>query len=145
MLLGAAHAPAFERELRAAAGTLALELGGSYGERELERGAATCDLAAFPSRLPESYGLVVDEALALGLPAWVGDRGALSERLGGAGRVLPAEDVPAWAAAFAGLVAEPAALAAERARVPARVRGAAEAALELERLYAGTLRTRGKA
>jgi glycosyltransferase involved in cell wall biosynthesis len=43
-------------------------------------------LAVFPSKCQETYGLVVDEALARGVPVVVSDNGALVERaaLGGA-------------------------------------------------------------
>ena len=41
---------------------------------------ARCHAMVAPGAAPESYGLVHDEALALGLPAVLSDRGALSER-----------------------------------------------------------------
>ncbi|MBI5435354.1 MAG: alpha-(1-2)-phosphatidylinositol mannosyltransferase, partial [Planctomycetes bacterium] len=91
--------------------------------------------AAFPSRLAESYGLVVDESLALGLPTWVSDRGALGERLGAAGRILPAEDVAAWTDAFESLLSRPSMLDAARLALPNSPRRAADAAAELEVLY----------
>jgi glycosyltransferase involved in cell wall biosynthesis len=96
---------------------------GAYDSQRLEELALQADLAAFPSRLEESYGLVVDEACDLGLPVWVSERGALPERLaarGGAGRVLPAGDPAAWTRAFAELLERPATLAAERARLVPR-------------------------
>ena len=139
VLAGRVVGPDFEHELRCAAAGLALELTGEYDERELARVAATCDLAAFPTRAPESYGLVLDEVLSLGLPAWISDRGAMHERLGGAGRVLPAEDGAAWSAAFLSLLHDPASLEAERASVPERLTGGAERALELEQVYAQVL------
>jgi glycosyltransferase involved in cell wall biosynthesis len=55
--------------------------------------AARSDVAVFPSLARETYGLVVDEALALGLPVVVSDRGALSERIGDRGVVVRAFDV----------------------------------------------------
>jgi len=139
VLAGRFVSSGFEAELRSAAGGLALELSGEYDERELARVAATCDLAAFPTRAWESYGLVLDEVLSLGLPAWISDRGAMHERLGGAGRVLPAEDGAAWSAAFSSLLRDPAALEAQRASVPERLTGGAEQALELEQVYAEVL------
>ena len=142
-LLGRSIEPAFEHALHAAAGAMGLDRAadgeGGYGAHELARVAATCDLAAFPSRLPESYGIVVDEALALGLPVWVSDQGALSERVGGAGRVLPARDPAAWTQALRGLLAAPQALAVERECIPESVRTAVDAALELEQVYAAAV------
>ena len=79
---------------------------------------AAADIAAFPSRAPESYGLVVEEAFAAGLPVFVSDRGALPERVGGAGEILPAEDPSAWADAIQRLLEHPAQVAELRARVP---------------------------
>ena len=139
VLAGRLVGSGFEAELRSAAGGLALELSGAYDGRELARVAATCDLAAFPSRVAESYGLVLDEVLSLGLPAWVSDRGAMAERLGGAGRVLPAQDRAAWSSAFLALLRDPTALEAERASVPERLPGASEQVLELERVYTEVL------
>lgn len=57
------------------------------------------DFAVFPSRWPESFGLVVAEAMAAGVPFIVSDAGALPE-VAGAGHpwVTPAGDVSALAA-----------------------------------------------
>lgn len=125
-----------ESGLAAAAGDLPVRSTGPYATlEELASALAGCHLAAFPSRLEESYGLVLDEAWALGLPTWVSDRGAPAERVGAAGRVLPAEDEGAWARALARLAdgGDGGALARERAAIPA-VRTAADAAAELEAL-----------
>ncbi len=78
---GAAPDPAYVEGLRA----LAHERGvpfrwtGPYdaGDRHP---AMDLDLAVFPSLCDESYGLVVDEALARGVPVVVSSRGALPER-----------------------------------------------------------------
>jgi glycosyltransferase involved in cell wall biosynthesis len=134
VLAGRVLEPGFEGELRRIAGDLPLEVHGAYDERALERLASSADLGALPSRAFESYGLVLDELFALGLPVWVSDRGALPERVGGAGRVLPAEDPPAWTAALRGALDRPAELELERARIPCRLRTAADAARELEAL-----------
>ena len=92
-------------------------------------------MGSLPSRAGESYGLVLDEALALGLPVWVSDRGALHERVADAGRVLPAEKPEAWANALRDLLENPSLHARERARVPAALPTAADAARRLEALY----------
>ena len=50
-----------------------------------------------PSRLPETWGRVVTEAQASGIPAVVSDAGALPETLGPGGLVVPADaPVEAW-------------------------------------------------
>ena len=64
------------------------------------------------------------------------DRGAPRERVGRAGRVLPAEDAGAWTRALAAVLADPAELECERAALPARVRTSTDAARELDALYA---------
>jgi glycosyltransferase involved in cell wall biosynthesis len=141
-LLGEEVEPGFDEGLRARAGGLELRSHGGYALDELcERVEALggFHLAALPSRVHESYGLVLDEALALGIPTWVSERGAPRERLGGAGQVLPAEDPAAWTAAFAALLREPARLAAQRAALPERIPAARDAALELEACYARLL------
>ncbi len=50
--------------------------------------ALDLDLAVFPSLCEESYGLVVEEALARGVPVVVSGRGALPERLNRGGGVV---------------------------------------------------------
>jgi glycosyltransferase involved in cell wall biosynthesis len=81
-------------------------LAGPYDADTLRRLAQDADVAAFPSFARESYSLVVDEALRLGLPVLVSDRGALSERIGARGMVLPAGDEQAWGAAIARLASD---------------------------------------
>ncbi|NOT32522.1 MAG: glycosyltransferase, partial [Planctomycetes bacterium] len=139
VLLGDEVVVGFDDELRREARDVPLVFAGNYTLQELPaRLAALGDLhlGAFPSRASESYGLVPDELMALGLPVWVSDRGAPKERVGSAGRVLPAEDAGAWTHAFAEILAHPERLERERLALPVRVRTAAEAARELDRLYA---------
>jgi glycosyltransferase involved in cell wall biosynthesis len=50
--------------------------------------ALDLDLAVFPSLCEESYGLVVEEALARGVPVVVSGRGALPERLENGGGIV---------------------------------------------------------
>jgi glycosyltransferase involved in cell wall biosynthesis len=90
-------------------------LAGAFDPDRLRALAAEADVAAFPSFARESYSLVVDEALRLGLPVLVSDRGALSERIGGRGIALPAGDLPAWTGAIAGLAKDRTALERMRA------------------------------
>ncbi len=117
-LWGRELAPGFVERLRALAPRVHIVAHGPYGSfRDVALAIADCDLAAFPSRAPESYGLVVDEAFAARLPVLVSDRGALPERVGSAGRVLPARDAAAWSAEVQRLLEHPAEVAALRAAV----------------------------
>ncbi len=138
ILCGRALDESFEEEIREAAGDLELVRLGAYRSHlELRDVARSAHLAAFPSRLFETYGLVVDEALDFGLPVWVSDRGALSERIGGAGRVLPAEDPAAWTRAFEELLSRPTMLTEQRRALEREPwRHFAGTALELQRIYA---------
>jgi glycosyltransferase involved in cell wall biosynthesis len=74
-------------------------------------------LAVFPSKCQETYGLVVDEALAHGVPVVCSDAGALAERRGRGGVVVT--PLAGLSAALAELVGSPARLAALRAAIPA--------------------------
>jgi glycosyltransferase involved in cell wall biosynthesis len=145
-LAGAELVPGFDDELRAAAGAVDLRFPGSFSGVELPSLAKGAHLAAYPSRAPESYGLVVDEALAMGLPALVSDGGALPERISGGGpgaptfgAVLPTGDVAAWAAQIAALARDPRLITRWRAAIPGNMRGPSEAAAELVGLYRATL------
>jgi len=135
-----------DAELRRAAGGQELEIHGEYSPCDLVEFAEAADLAAFPSRAAESYGLVVDEALALGLPTLISDAGALPERLASAGRggrfpgrILPQGDLDAWTECLRGLVTEEGLLQDARAVLPDWLPTAAHTARELERLYTATV------
>ena len=141
-LAGGEMEEGYDDELRAAAGAVELRFAGTFTGPDLPSLAAGAHLAAFPSRAPESYGLVVDEAFALGLPVLVADSGALPERLcpGGegaaaAGQSLPAVNLRAWADAIAILVKDPAVITRWRAAIPSTMPGPSEAARLVEPLY----------
>ena len=74
-------------------------------------------LAVFPSKCQETYGLVVDEALAHGVPTVVSDAGALRERASTPGVVVT--PIAQLALVLRELVASRARLAALRAAIPA--------------------------
>lgn len=131
-LAGSEVEAGFDARIAAAAGTLPIRWEGPYDWDALRTLGAWADLAAFPSRAEESYGLVVDEARALGLVVWVSDRGALPERVGDSGQVLPACDPEAWTQAVSEILQNPSRLT----RPPkSRLRTARDAAAELDRLY----------
>jgi len=117
-LAGAFLDPAFGEQVRA--------LAAAQGTRLVEHGRYTpagphpargLHLAVFPSKCQETYGLVVDEALAHRVPAVVSDQGALAER--GATPGVVVTPLPRLAATLRGLASAPADLAALRAVIPA--------------------------
>ncbi len=69
--------------------------------------AESLDLAVFPSLCEESYGLVVEEALARRVPVLVSHRGALRERIGTGGEVVCTDTVAPLAAKLADLQQNP--------------------------------------
>jgi hypothetical protein len=71
-----------------------VQLRGALVGADLERAYAAADLLVLPSRL-ETYGMVVTEALAHGVPALATDVGGVREALGEAGGALPGLLVPA--------------------------------------------------
>ncbi|MCA8979963.1 MAG: glycosyltransferase [Planctomycetes bacterium] len=111
---------------------------GEYELADWPRLAAEHDICLLPSLAAESYGLVAEEALALGLPTWVADSGALPERVESAhaadscaGRVLPAGSPEAWTEALLELVESPGRLHHARRLLPRRTRSVHDSALQL--------------
>lgn len=131
-LTGPFHEPAFHAEIAA--------LAARQGTRLVLRGRFSPDdrhpardlhLAVFPSKCQETYGLVVDEALAHGVPAVVSDAGALAERARTPGVVVT--PVAQLASVLRELVVSPARIAQLRAAIPATLPTiAASAARHLE-------------
>jgi len=66
---------------------------------ELDRTYAEADLLVLPSRA-ETYGMVVTEALARGVPVIAADVGGVAEALGGGGLLVAPEDAGALAGAL---------------------------------------------
>lgn len=98
-------------ELLDAAEGLDVTFRGRYAAPDLPALRGEADLAVFMSRAEETFGLVVAEARALGFPVVVSDRGALPERVGEAGAVLPAADPATLAHLLAALLKDPSPLA----------------------------------
>lgn len=94
---------AYEAELKEASRELPVHFHGGFSGASMEEVAEGMDLAVFPSLARESYSMVLDEAVALGLPVVVSDAGALPERVGEGGVVVPAGDAGALAAVLASL------------------------------------------
>jgi len=111
-----------------------LRLHGPFAPGDLPAIAARLHLALFPSICFESFGLAVEEALALGLPVVVSARGAPPERIGSAGVAVPADDVAALRGAVERLLADPRRLH-ELADAPRPTRTMADVARELAALY----------
>lgn len=78
-----------------------VSLTGPLGDRALDEVYGRTDLVVVPSRI-ESYGMVVAEALARGIPVLAADVGGIPEALSGrsAGIVVPAVDPTALEAAL---------------------------------------------
>lgn len=107
----------FATELRRVAGDggLKLRVHGRYGPQD-RHPARDLDLAVFPSKCQETYGLVVDEALAHGVPVVVSNFGALAERAVTPGVVVT--ELDALANVLTQLVASPGRLSALRDAIP---------------------------
>ncbi len=131
----AAHAEAL---LDAAEG-LDVTFRGRYAAADLPALRGEADLAVFPSRAEETFGLVVAEARALGFPVVVSDRGALPEAAGAAGAILPAGDPAALAHLLAALLRDPSPLAAWSAAARQDLSTPDEHARALAGLYARAL------
>lgn len=114
----------------------ARHLAGDFDAAALRAGAADSDLAVYPSLARETYGLAVDEALQLGLPVIVSDRGAPPERIGSRGRVVSGGSPQALAACLSELLADPAIVAAMRSAAPPPILSPLEHSEALEAGYA---------
>jgi glycosyltransferase involved in cell wall biosynthesis len=109
---------------------------GFLNQAELPSAYAAADALVLPSDAGETWGLVVNEAMASGLPAIVSDRvGCRADLVDHTtGRVFPCGDIRALAACIAGLAADPAARHALGVAAQARV-----AQYSIEALAKGTL------
>ncbi len=113
-----------------------VELVGQVSPQEVFEIIRKINILCLPSRVPETFSMVLHEAAALGVPALVSDLGAPAEHIAkyGDGCILPANDVQAWADAISELLERPELLSAYRARVPVPLR-VEEEAFFYESLY----------
>jgi glycosyltransferase involved in cell wall biosynthesis len=118
-----------------------VEMLGQVSQVRLFEIIKTFDLLCLPSRVPETFSLVLQEAATAGVPAFVSDIGAPAERITqmGGGRVLPTGNVDSWADAISELAAHPDLLVAWRneLQLPLRIE---EEAFFYESLYRRLLR-----
>jgi glycosyltransferase involved in cell wall biosynthesis len=116
VVLGAPESAAFEQELQQLASDLPVRFLGAFRAPDLR--AAAPHVGVFPSTCLETYGIVLDECLELGLPCITSDLGALPERSAGAGLVTRAGDAGDVAVAMRRFLDEPGLWAALAAAVP---------------------------
>lgn len=101
-----------EAELRAQAQAAGLRVtwAGFLNQTQIPAAYAAADLLVLPSDHGETWGLVVNEAMACGLPAIVSDQVGCADDLvrpGQTGLVYPMGDVAALAKAIASLASDP--------------------------------------
>ncbi|WP_270174895.1 MULTISPECIES: glycosyltransferase [unclassified Diaphorobacter] len=113
-----------------------VELVGQVHPDAVPHELALFDVLCLPSRVPETFSLSVSEAAVAGVPALVSDLGAPAERVRkvGGGRVLPVDDVDAWASAMTDVVRSPTQLCAWQRMLPLPLR-VEEEAFFYESLY----------
>ena len=121
-LAGGEPEPGFAARVRSLATGLKVTLHGAYRVPELATHAVSRVHAMLSAtRADESWGLVIDEAVALGLPSILPRSGAFAERLqeGQGALFYSARDAAALAALLDRVVLEPELLEAARRRLPA--------------------------
>lgn len=117
---------------------LSASFAGFLNQSEIAGAYVAADCLVLPSDAGETWGLVVNEAMACGLPAIVSDCVGCAPDLvepGITGEVYPMGDVAALAGKLEAFAADPAAVRAMGVRARERVR----TAYSVERAVAGTL------
>ncbi|MBH2042945.1 MAG: glycosyltransferase [Comamonadaceae bacterium] len=101
---------AYHDEVRSLAGTDArIEFTGALEAPEVFRVLSQAGLLCLPSRVPESFSLVLHESAVAGVPALVSDLGAPAQQVAthDCGQVVAAGNPKAWAAAISALIEKP--------------------------------------
>ena len=113
-----------------------VEFVGKLAPREVFQRLRESDLLCVPSRVPESFSLVLHEAAAAGTPALVSDLGAPAGfvRAHDCGQAVAAGDAAAWANAIGELIAQRERITAWRDKLPLPLR-VEEEAFFYESLY----------
>jgi glycosyltransferase involved in cell wall biosynthesis len=104
-LIGTASDQEYECRLRYLSQGITVRFHGAYRPEDLL--GFDLDLAIFPSVTCESYSFTLDEAFHLRLPVIVSDRGALPQRIGGAGLKFRAGDAADLAKQIQGILDAP--------------------------------------
>jgi glycosyltransferase involved in cell wall biosynthesis len=113
-----------------------VEFVGKLAPQQVFQRLREADLLCVPSRVPESFSLVLHEAAAAGTPALVADLGAPAGFVEAhrCGQAVAAGDAPAWAGAIGALAGDRGRIAAWRDRLPLPLR-VEEEAFFYESLY----------
>jgi len=127
--------PEYARQLQAMAGP-GVRFAGRLEHHQVKTALANGDVLLVPSLWYETSALVVQEAMACGLPVIASALGALIERVrdGVDGLLLPPGDVAAWRRAVADLAAQPERIAQLRRGIQP-VRTLAEQVCDMEAVY----------
>lgn len=133
-LIGEASDPEYTARLRDLAQGIAVQFHGSYQPADLE--SFNLDLAVFPSIASESYSFTLNEALGLGLPVVVPNRGAFQERIGEAGLIFQAGEAEDLARVLQRILDAPDLIETMRVRIRSELLCAMETHLVmLEKIY----------
>lgn len=141
-LFGHCPSPDYPVQLATEAAILGvpIHIHGAYDNRNTIHPAEQMDLAVFFSQLQETYGLVVEEALAHGRPVLVSDRGALPERTrSGGGVVVPHTDTAGLRRQIRRLVEDPQAYRQLTDRIPTTFATMKDTAARYRDLYTQAL------
>jgi glycosyltransferase involved in cell wall biosynthesis len=131
--------PGYVEALRAAAREAEVQIEGAFAEEEKERVFSGFDVLVVPSIGLESYGIVVDEAMAHGVPVVASRVGALVERFDeGCGAFFEGGDAEGLREIVRRLVARPETVAQWRRAMPP-VKTMGDASRKIEEIYAGLL------
>jgi glycosyltransferase involved in cell wall biosynthesis len=144
-LLGRIVAGAYRDRLEGLAEACGAKMLGYFPEPEKDTLGERFDVAVFPTQAFETYSIVIDEALAMGMPVITTRPGAQSERVGDAGLVVPAGNVEALADAIDSFLDDRMRLEAAAAARRVRVGTVDEHWLRLWEVYSGlTAEGRGR-